>query len=370
MAAWMGPLTAQTTVSGSFEHDGITRSYSFYIPASYRPGTPAPMVIGLHGTGSSGENFATHRDFRPIADTAGFIFVYPDGSRLLGLRYWNFGNVFGSTVDDIGFIDALIDTIAAKYSLDTNRLYCTGMSNGAFMAYTLACQSSRLAAIAAVTGSMSVHTYDHCSPDPPIPVMHIHGTEDAINPYEGNSGMIAIDDVTAFWVALNQCEPTPLITAIPDADPGDGATAEHYLYRHGIHGHSVELFKVIGGGHAWPGSPVPGSTETTCMDFDACREIWRFFRQHKKHIPSRTTQIPDASQVQIFPNPARNILHLSADKLVITGASITDMQGRTVLKLQNDNITSLDLSPLPPGFYTIRLDGEGFFLVKKLSIKP
>ena len=100
MAAWMGQLTAQTTVSGSFEHDGITRSYGYYIPASYQPGTPAPLVIGLHGTGSSGESFATNRDFRPIADTAGFIFGYPDGSRLLGLRYWNFGNVFGSTVDD------------------------------------------------------------------------------------------------------------------------------------------------------------------------------------------------------------------------------------------------------------------------------
>ena len=117
-----GSLDAQTTVSGSFIHGGITRTYSFYVPASYTPGSPVPMVIGLHGLSSSGADFAQNRDFRPIADTANFIMVHPDGSAMLGVRFWNYGNILGSTVDDVGFLEALIDTISASYSINPQRI--------------------------------------------------------------------------------------------------------------------------------------------------------------------------------------------------------------------------------------------------------
>src|SRR5690606_16538 len=121
-----------------------------------------------------------------------------------GIRFWNYGNVMGSTVDDIGFLEALVDTISAHYSIDENRVYCTGMSNGAFMAYALACNSSKFAAIAAVTGSMSLNMYNSCQPQMPIPVMHIHGTEDSTNPYDGTSSMKSIPDVISYWVNINQ----------------------------------------------------------------------------------------------------------------------------------------------------------------------
>lgn len=167
---------AQVTVNGSFVHGGITRTYSFYVPASYDPGETVPLVLGLHGLGSSGADFAQYRDFRPIADTANFIMAHPDGSTLFGQRFWNYGNVLGSTVDDVGFLEALIDTISAQYAVDPQRVYCIGMSNGSFMSYCLACQSDRFAAIGAVTGSMSVGMYDSCSPGHPTPTIHIHGT--------------------------------------------------------------------------------------------------------------------------------------------------------------------------------------------------
>ncbi|WP_430402746.1 alpha/beta hydrolase family esterase [Fluviicola sp.] len=244
-------LHAQTTISGSFVHGGITRTYSFYVPASYTPGVPVPMVIGLHGLSSSGADFAANRDFRPIADTANFIMVHPDGSTMFGVKFWNYETILGSTVDDVGFLEALIDTISANYSINAQRIYCTGMSNGSFMAYLLACQSNRFAAIGTVTGSMSVDMYDACNPQHPIPVLHIHGTDDSTNPYAGTSTMKGIDDTNLFWVNENNCNPVPVVTAIPDINTTDNATATKYVYSLGMNGHTVELFKVTGGGHSW-----------------------------------------------------------------------------------------------------------------------
>lgn len=275
------PIPAQTLLNRSLIHAGITRTYSLYVPASYVAGRPVPLVMGLHGTSSSGAQFAQYRSFNAIADTANFIVVYPNGTTMLGIRFWNYGKVFGSNVDDLGFLEALIDTLSVQYSINPQRIYCTGMSNGSFMAYYLACQSERFAAIAGVTGSMSPAMLKSCNPTRPIPTLHIHGTEDGINPYKGTSTMVGIDPLNLFWVNLNRCHPTPTLRVVPNRDPKDKATAEHYVYTGGINGNTVELFKVLGGEHTWPGSPMPRSKDITCMDFAASKEIWRFFSQHK-----------------------------------------------------------------------------------------
>jgi polyhydroxybutyrate depolymerase len=364
----LGYTQAQTTVHGSFIHGGINRTYSFYVPASYVPGNAVPLVIGLHGTSSSGEQFAQHRDFRPIADTANFIMVHPDGSTLFGVKFWNYGNVLGSTVDDVGFLEALIDTISAQYTVNPDRIYCTGMSNGSFMCYALACQSNRFAAIAGVTGSMSVNMYNNCNPLRPIPTMHIHGTEDGINPYPGNSTMKAIEAVTLFWVNQNNCDTTPIISSVPDNEPNDEATAEHYLYANGIHGHTIELFKVIGGEHTWPGSPMPGASDIVCMDFDARAEIWRFFSQYEK---SNVTSIENQDPVEllsIYPNPAQEYVYIQSGNHTITNIVIVDMQGRVVERHTEENIQFIALNHLKAGSYRIEISGKGFYTVKKLII--
>jgi polyhydroxybutyrate depolymerase len=363
-----GTARTQTTVSGSFEHGGITRSYSFYVPASYTPGEPVPLVLNLHGLGTDGAYQAQYRDFRPIADTAGFIVVHPDGSTLFGQRFWNYGNVFGSTVDDVGFLETLIDTIAAGYAINPQRIYAAGMSNGSFMCYYLACRSDRFAAIGAVTGSMSADMYDACAPDHPVPVIHVHGTDDSVNPYEGTSTMQGIADVIGFWVEQNGCDTVPVISSLPDINTPDNATATRYVYSGGTNGNTVELFKVTGGGHSWPGSPVPGSSENTCMDFDACIELWRFFSRNE---PGGTTSIAEQNppEPDIWPNPASGIVHVRANGgHTITGISIRDMQGRLVEQQTDAAIQSLDVRHLETGNYVVTLSGDGFSVPKKLSI--
>jgi polyhydroxybutyrate depolymerase len=324
------------------------------------------MVIGLHGLSSSGADFAQNRDFRPIADTANFIMVHPDGSTMLGVKFWNYGNVLGSTVDDVGFLEALIDTISEDYSINPQRIYCTGMSNGSFMAYYLACRSNRFAAIGTVTGSMSVDMYDECVPQHPIPVLHIHGTDDSTNPYDGTSTMKGIDETNLFWVDQNNCNPVPAVIPVPDTNTSDNATATRYVYSGGTDGHTVELFKITGGGHTWPGWPVSGSSGNTCMDFDACREIWRFFSQYES-----TAAVAENSleKVHFWPNPASDILNLkTSDNQPVKEVVIRDMHGRLVKKKAGENIQTVDLERLKAGSYILQVSGEEFHVSQKLII--
>ncbi len=371
---WAGLLIGnatigQVTVDGSFLHDGITRTYSYHVPASYVPGQAVPLVLGLHGLGSSGDEFAEYRDFRPIADTAGFIMAHPDGSTLLGgIRFWNYDNVLGSTVDDVGFLEALIDTIAAHYTVDPLRVYATGMSNGSFMCYALACRSDRFAAVGGVTGSMSTGMHDSCSPSYPTPVIHIHGTDDGTNPYAGTSTMVGIEDLVAFWLDRNGCDSTPTVTPVPDLDPGDGAAAEHHLYTGGTDGHTVELFKVIGGGHTWPGSPMPGTSGNTCMDFDARLEIWRFFSQHQR-TTSSSVQEQREDEFALWSDPVDGTLHIHSGDDPVTGVLIMDAMGRTILEHRAAGIQRIDLGHLPTGTYLVGITRKGSYVARKLLIQ-
>lgn len=358
---------AQTTINGSFSFGGKTRTYSFYVPASYVPGQPVPMVIGLHGLSSSGADFAQYRDFRPIADTANFIVVHPDGASLLGIKYWNYENIAGTNVDDVGFIEELINVISASHSINQNRIYCAGMSNGSFMAYYLACETDRFAAIGTVTGSMSTTMYNNCNPINPTPSIHIHGTGDNTNPYIGTSTMTSISDLTMFWVNQNSCNITPTMTAVADINTGDNATAERYLYSGGVNGHTVEHFKVIDGGHSWPGSPMPSSSEVTCMDFDATKELWRFFRQYEKSGVS-SVKNHESIKLKMWPNPTDGLVHFETENQNIKEVIILDMQGRVVEKQSQSNIQTVDLNHLQDGSYVIEISGDDFKITEKLII--
>src|SRR4030095_1043345 len=135
-------LEGQQTINGTITHGGLQREYILYVPSSYEPGTPAPLVLNFHGYTSNALEQMFYGDFRPIADTAGFLVVHPQGTKdMLGNNHWNVG--WGtSTVDDLGFTSALIDSLSAQFDIDPNRIYSTGMSNGGFMSYKLACELS------------------------------------------------------------------------------------------------------------------------------------------------------------------------------------------------------------------------------------
>jgi polyhydroxybutyrate depolymerase len=297
----------QQTITDSITHGGIQRTYILYVPATYVPGNPTPLVINFHGYTSNANDQMIYGNFRPIADTAGFLLVHPMGTLdLQGNTYWNAN--WGGTVDDIGFTEALIDSLALNYNINLNRVYSTGMSNGGFMSYTLACElGNRIAAIASVTGSMNFNQTSTCVPQHPTPVMEIHGTADATVPYLGSAGsMESIPNVIDYWVNYNQCDTNAIVNNVPDINTIDGCTAVHYRYENGTNDVTVEHYQIVNGGHTWPGAPF--AIGTTNYDINASLKIWEFFAKYDINgllTSSQEVQFQENNLgVNVYPNPS------------------------------------------------------------------
>ena len=267
-------------IESSIQHDNQRRNYILYVPEKYDGATSVPLLLNFHGYTSNAQEQMGYGDFRPIADTAGFIIVHPQGTLLNGSTHWNVGGwTLASTTDDVGFTDALIDSLGKEYNIDRKRIYSTGMSNGGYMSFLLACQlSNRIAAIASVTGSMTPQTFDNCDPARPVPVLQIHGTADPVVAYGGKIWTKPVDEVISYWVEVNQCDTDALVSALPDNNPQDGSTVERQLYQNGKGGAVTDHYKVLGGAHTWPGnsSNQPG----TNRDFSAVEVIWAFLSRY------------------------------------------------------------------------------------------
>jgi polyhydroxybutyrate depolymerase len=354
---------SQQTITDTIIHGGLNRSYILYVPASYNGSNETPLVLNFHGYTSNSTEQMYYGDFRAIADTANFILVHPMGT-LDGSNqpYWNSG--WGGAVDDIGFTNALIDSLSAQYNINQSRVYSTGMSNGGFMSYTLACSlSNRIAAIASVTGTMNTNQSLTCSPQHPVPVMEIHGTADGTVPYNGTTGMSSVANTLDYWVGFNQTNSSPVFTNVPNISTTDGCTAEHYVYENGTNGVEVEHYKIINGGHTWPGAPV--LVGTTNYDFNASEKIWQFFAQYDiygKITPTAITE-KSLSNVAIYPNPVSNQLTIENNE-VVESVTILDLTGK-VLMNKTTNTKTIEVSNLSIGIYFLKIKTKNSELVKK-----
>jgi len=349
---------SQQTINASITHDGIQRDYILYIPELYDGSTAAPLVLNFHGYGSNAAQQMFYGDFRDIADTEGFLLVHPEGTTFIGDQFWNVGFPgLSSNIDDVGFTEALIDELATLYAIDLDRVYATGMSNGGFMSFLLACQlSEKIAAVASVTGSMTQDTFDDCNAQHPTPVLQIHGTDDGVVLYNGNNLSIPIADVISYWVDFNNCETTPTTTTLPDVDVSDGSTIEHSVYEDGDNGITTEHMKVIGGGHTWPGSVI--NTAGTNQDIDASMEIWLFFSRFDINGPLSTDDF-EKNQVTIYPNPTQSKINLSLKYAKEVHYKLFSPLGK---QLMTGTITSsneeIDISHLPSNIYFLKLGNQ------------
>ena len=355
---------AQQTINASITHDGIQRDYIVYIPELYDGTTTVPLVLNFHGYGSNAAQQMFYGDFRDIADTEGFLLVHPEGTTFIGDQFWNVGFPgLSSTIDDVGFTEALIDELATLYAIDLDRVYATGMSNGGFMSFLLACQlSEKIAAVASVTGSMTQDTFDDCNAQHPTPVLQIHGTDDGVVLYNGNNLSIPIADVISYWVDYNNCETTPTTTTLSDVDVSDGSTVEHSVYEDGDNGITTEHMKVIGGGHTWPGSVI--NTAGTNQDIDASMEIWLFFSRYDINGPLSVNEF-DNIQVNIYPNPTQSKINLSLNYAKEVDYELFSPLGK---QLMNGTFTSsneeIDLSNLPSNIYFLKVGNQVFKILK------
>ncbi|MBC7693957.1 MAG: T9SS type A sorting domain-containing protein [Burkholderiales bacterium] len=363
--------TAQNTIVDSIYVGGIYRTYRLYVPTIYTGATARPLILNLHGYTSNALQQQQYSNFKPIADTANFLMVYPQGTKDGSNQpYWNAG--FSSTqVNDIAFLSALIDSLDLSYNINLNRVYSTGMSNGGFMSHTLACElSNRITAIASVTGGIFTTQYgSNCHPTRPVPVMQIHGTSDNTVPYAGNmsQGMMPIDSVVKYWVKKNNCNPTPTFSNVPNTNTADGCTAEHYKYSGGNLGSTVELYKIIGGGHTWPGFPFGGVG--TNMDINASKEIWRFFSKYNlASLTSVDENETFSKSLTLYPNPANSILNFKSENESNFSIEITDILGKIVLS--ELNIThSVSIASFTTGIYFVSVKTDRGAVAKLKFIK-
>ena len=285
--------TAKTLVFG-----GLTRDYLEYVPAIYNGTTPVPVVICLHGFGDNMNNFFGI-GMKNVADTANFIVLTPQAryDALGGGNAWNSGASYlgyqlSQSVNDVGFLNALLDTVIAHYNIDQTRIYACGFSLGGFMCQRLACESTaRFAAIASVSGTKG--TALTCNPIGEIPICHFHGTADGTIAYTGNMYGNDPEAMVAYWVSHNNCDPTPVYTALSDF-VADGKTIDHYLYPNGNNGTDVEFYKVNGGAHEWLFYPS--------NDISYTIEIWNFFMKYPKG-PASVNNIVNDQTFEIYPNP-------------------------------------------------------------------
>jgi polyhydroxybutyrate depolymerase len=353
---------AQQTINASITNSGIQRDYILYVPANYTGTAAVPLLLNFHGLTSNATQQMFYGDFRSIADTAGFIIVHPEGTLdNNGDTHFNVG--WGaSTVDDVAFSSALIDFISAQYNINQDRVYSTGMSNGGFMSFKLACElSDRIAGIASVTGSILPLTLSNCNALHSTPIMQIHGTNDGSVPYNGGAGWTEpIGSLVDYWASFNNCTVTPVIENMPNISIIDGSTVEKISCLNGYNCTEVIHFKITNGGHTWPGSVIPLSA--TNYDINASIEVWNFLSKYDINglISCGNVGVKEEtlnSDLFVYPNPAEDKLQIDGlDKITdLRKLVITDLTGAVLISIKNaDN--GIDIAELSCGFYLLHIE--------------
>jgi len=239
---------------------GEERPVEVYVPDAYKEGTPAPLVVLLHGYGASGTLQDAYFQLKPLAEKHGFLYAFPDGTvDPQNKHFWNATDAccnFGdSKVDDSAYLARVVDDIKARYSVDPKRVYYLGHSNGGFMSYRMACDhADTIAAIASLAGAMFADV-SKCTPKEPVAVLQIHGTADSTINYTGDqiNGVAypgALQSVEA-WANFNGC--AAMSEPGPDLDLESslsGAETNTQIFSTGCKpGGHAELWSIKGGGH-------------------------------------------------------------------------------------------------------------------------
>lgn len=268
--------------------DGLARTYLVHVPVGYDPKKEYSLVVALHGGFGSGESMEKQTRMSDLADKNGFIVVYPDGvANANGVRAWNAGNCCGApsknNIDDVGYMRQLVTSLESTYSVDTKKVFAMGMSNGAMLSNRLACEASDVfAAVAPVSGTPQVAV---CNPTRPIPILMVHGTSDAVVPFNGGVGtsfvtkdnsFISVTQALSDWSSRNACLGKEVVTSIPPLT-NDGITIDKIAYTNCAA--ATVLYRINGGTHSWLGGTQARAQESAApsQSFNASKTIWEFF---------------------------------------------------------------------------------------------
>jgi poly(3-hydroxybutyrate) depolymerase len=321
--------------------EDVSRTYVVHLPPAYDQQQHYPVVILLHGRNQNAEDMGRLTHFNQLADKDGIIAVYPNaahGTWNIGVRaeqvsqgmsprrggrrggggwpgggggypgggggypggggggYPGGGQGGGQggenpestrnrpePPDDVAFLNQMLDQLALKYSLDTRRIYATGLGEGGFMALRVGCNmADRVAAIAAVGAAMPKTMI--CLPSRAVPALFINGTDDPIVPENGGTykpgrfHVLSTEDSAKTWAKFDRCGEKPAQDKLPSAEKG-GKETKTYTYSGCQSNAVVVLYSVKNGGNTWPGGEQYMSEKEvgkTSNALNANEAIWSF----------------------------------------------------------------------------------------------
>ena len=370
-------------------HDGITRQY--YVSYPTNPFEPCPLIINMHGYGG---NATWHRNYSEMDNYAipqNIVVVYPEGM----LNSWNVGAYWeNNNFDDVGFIRALIDSVAAQFSIDLDRVYACGFSNGGYMAYELSCElADKIAAFGSVTGNFLLNENQVCNHSRKIPIIDFHGTADNFVSYdvdlEGNltynDGSLLFEENRAYWMDFNGLTEMT-IEEVLNTDLLDGSWVEKYtVYSESTTAQFVH-YKVYNGGHQWFGSISANSNigylGVNNHDINTNEELINFFLQYRlsDFIPELKIDnliFPKKfSFNQAYPNPFNPATNIQFDLPEDTDVllEVYDISGRIIEELHNSTMQAgyhsitWNATMYSSGIYFVKLHAGSFHHTQKLML--
>ena len=291
------PTTKITDKKITLKHKGLTRYYYIHQPSGFKSNAARPIIFVLHSGGEDASTMITFSHFNELADRDTVWVVYPAAYE----NHWNDGrfekgnpNHKGKNINDVSFIDSIIEREIQIHNVDSSRIFVTGIANGAIMTYKLACRlSHKITAIAPVLGSMAEYTSLTCKPMRSISVLAINGSDDKLIPING--GEVAYDEklygrvnslkeTISFWAHYNDStKDAGEVTRLPDMHKSDGTAVFYHKYYNEKYETEIIQYLIEGGGHAWPGAKqfYPMSvTGNISKEINATELIWNFFLEH------------------------------------------------------------------------------------------
>jgi polyhydroxybutyrate depolymerase len=280
---------------GWLNSGNINRFYEVHVPPQYLRSRELPVVIAMHGGGGFPGTVRYESRLNEVADRHGFIVVYPAGTGSSSndrLLYWNSGpsrkdpRLHG--VDDVKFIASVLDDVAKFFSIDSKRVYATGISNGAQMSFRLASElSNRIAAAAPVSGDRTIGQFFKAPPHP-VPIIAFHGMQDSYLPFAGgdtpkNSGFENVVRVPVTESMLGWVQQAGADTTLMHKTQIGHAVCYHYPP--GKNGVEVDFWILEDGGHTWPSGLCTRVEERLGVghinqDISASELMWAFFQRH------------------------------------------------------------------------------------------
>jgi polyhydroxybutyrate depolymerase len=271
---------------------GAVHDVQVFVPTRFDGTEALPLVLNWHGLGSNGGQQAVFTGYEELAEAEGFIVAHPTGVPfgVGGPNSWELGRFDDPGRDDVMFADELIDHMVAQYCVDESRVYSTGMSNGGLFTSFLVCGlAHRLAAAASVAG---VTHHDGCNPSRAVPFIALHGTADAVVPFDGSTSDSTLEDGGTPSVFFDQVMPDEFAEFA--ADMGCHPEPDVDAYSADVIAHSyvgcdddvpMVFYEIVDGGHTWPNTPMidllPEAFGYTTREIDATIDTWAFFEQHQ-----------------------------------------------------------------------------------------